>query len=68
MILNHHMNNWEVKLISPFNVYIQRLQRIMIEVYTILNSIGPSYLQTLFTFKSSVYDLRNSRAILMFLY
>ena len=42
-------------------VYIQHLQRIIIEVYKIVNSIGPSYFRNMFTLKSSVYDLRNSQ-------
>ena len=44
-------------------VYIQRLQKIIIEVYKIVNSIGPSYFRNMFTLKSSVYDLRNSQVL-----
>ena len=35
-------------------VYMQRSQIIMIDVCTIVHSVGPSYFRTMFTFKSSV--------------
>ena len=54
---------------SPYNVllekcllpsmFIQRMRFVMIEVYKVLNNIGPVYLQGMFKSKPTNYDMRN---------
>jgi len=48
-------------------LYVQRL-RPGIEVYKIVNKIGPKYLSEMFNFRELSYDLRNSYTIIPFNY
>lgn len=41
-------------------MFIQRMRFVMIEIYKVLNNIGPVYLRGMFTCKTSNYDMRSS--------
>ena len=41
-------------------MYVQRMRFIMVEVYTVLNGIGPLYLHDMFDRKESVYIMKNN--------
>jgi hypothetical protein len=41
-------------------MYVQRMRFIMVEVYKVLNGIGPPYLQDMFDRKESVYKMKNN--------
>ena len=44
-------------------MFIQRMRFVMIEVYKVLNNIGPVYLRGMFTYKENNYDMRSSNIL-----
>ena len=49
-------------------LYVQPLRYISLEVYTIVNRIGPRYFNEMFNFREMSYDLRRGHTILPFNY
>jgi len=49
-------------------LYVQPLRQISLEVYKIVNKIGPRHFNEMFNFREMSYDLRNSHTILPFNY
>ena len=44
-------------------LYVQRQRNLMVEVYKIINKLGPLYLHNMFTVKESNYNFRNMLAL-----
>ena len=49
-------------------LHMQLLRQILIEMYKIVNKMGPTYLYEMFNFREMSYDLKNSHTIKLFNY
>ena len=46
-------------------MHVDRIKLILVEVYKIVNMLGPKYLHEMFVVHDSAYDMRNSMNIVM---
>ena len=58
------MPNYGKKVINYYCM-LTELRLILVEVYNIVNMLGPKYLHEMFVVHDSAYDMRNSMNIVM---